>query len=183
MRHPLGGCTWRSLLQHTIDLLEGEAFCFRNKEVGECEGDDAQRTPHEVDLRAKVRVAFSGPDEIWGDDTNDLGFVSQNGKELCVRRELTQFHIQLEAVERPTPRERMGSGKISPMETHATGPHVKEKIATLIIINAIIEETAGLLCAESFPAVTPTIPTMNCDEIMPTEPQMRSVRRPHLSTA
>ena len=76
-------------------------------------------------------------------------------------RELTQFHIQLEAVERPTPRERMGSGKISPTTTHATGPQVKEKMATLIIMKAIIEETAGLLCAVSSPAVTPTMPTRN----------------------
>ena len=30
---------------------------------------------------------------------------------------LTQFQNQLEAVERPTPRERMGSGKISPTMT------------------------------------------------------------------
>jgi len=33
----------------------------------------------------------------------------------------------LEAVERPTPRERMGMGKISPMTTQAPGPQVEAK--------------------------------------------------------
>ena len=32
---------------------------------------------------------------------------------------MMQFQSQLEAVERATPRERMGSGKISPMTTQA----------------------------------------------------------------
>ena len=36
-------------------------------------------------------------------------------------------HTQLEAVERPTPRERIGSGKISPITTHAAGPQVVAK--------------------------------------------------------
>ena len=72
MRHPLGGCTWRSLLQHTIDLLEGEAFCFGDKEVGECKGNEAQRTPHEIDLGPEVGVALGRSDEVWGDDSDDL---------------------------------------------------------------------------------------------------------------
>jgi hypothetical protein len=34
---------------------------------------------------------------------------------------MIQFQSQLEAVERATPRERMGSGKISPITTQAAG--------------------------------------------------------------
>lgn len=37
------------------------------------------------------------------------------------------FQSQFEAVERATPRERMGRGKISPMRTHAPGPQVEAK--------------------------------------------------------
>ncbi len=37
------------------------------------------------------------------------------------------FQSQLEAVERPTPRERMGRGKISPMTIQAPGPQVEAK--------------------------------------------------------
>ena len=37
------------------------------------------------------------------------------------------FQSQFEAVERATPRERMGRGKISPMRTQAPGPQVEAK--------------------------------------------------------
>jgi uncharacterized heparinase superfamily protein len=37
---------------------------------------------------------------------------------------IIQFQNQLLAVESPTPRERMGSGNISPITTHAQGPQV-----------------------------------------------------------
>ena len=46
---------------------------------------------------------------------------------------LTQFQNQLLAVDKPTPRERMGNGKISPTITHADGPQV---IANMEIIDA-----------------------------------------------
>ena len=72
MRHPLGRCTRRSLLQHAINLLEGKTLGLGDEEVGEGEGNEAQRTPHEVDLGAEIRVAFGGTDEVWGDDTDDL---------------------------------------------------------------------------------------------------------------
>lgn len=44
---------------------------------------------------------------------------------------MMQFQNQLEAVERPTPRERMGRGKISPTTTQAAGPQVVAKAAML----------------------------------------------------
>ena len=96
---------------------------------------------------------------------------------------LTQFQNQFEEVERPTPRERIGRGKISPTTTHATGPQVTEKKAMLLQIKAMMDERAALLCWESLPAVTPTTPTRSCDTIIPTAPQIRRVRRPILSTA
>jgi hypothetical protein len=40
---------------------------------------------------------------------------------------MMQFQSQLEAVERPTPRLRIGMGKISPITTHAPGPQVEAK--------------------------------------------------------
>lgn len=44
---------------------------------------------------------------------------------------MMQFQNQLEEVERPTPRERMGRGKTSPMTTHAHGPHCNN----LVLLN------------------------------------------------
>jgi len=38
-----------------------------------------------------------------------------------------QFQNQLEAVDMATPLERMGRGKISPIETQAVGPQVEAK--------------------------------------------------------
>ena len=58
---------------------------------------------------------------------------------------LTQFQNQLEDVERPTPRERIGRGKTSPMTTHAHGPHVDANIEMLMQMKAIIADTADLL--------------------------------------
>lgn len=57
----------------------------------------------------------------------------------------TQFQNQLEAVERPTPRERIGNGKISPTTTQAAGPHEMAKVATFRQINATIAAIAELL--------------------------------------
>ena len=59
--------------------------------------------------------------------------------------ELTQFQNQLDAVERPTPRERIGRGKISPTTTHAEGPHVIAKQDILRQMKAIIAEMAAVL--------------------------------------
>lgn len=74
---------------------------------------------------------------------------------------LTQFQNQLEDVERPTPRDRIGRGKISPTTTHAAGPQVIANVEMKRQIKAIIADTAALLCSLVLPAVTPTMPTMN----------------------
>ena len=58
---------------------------------------------------------------------------------------LTQFQNQLDAVERPTPRERIGRGKISPTTTHGEGPHVIAKQDILRQMKAIIAEMAAVL--------------------------------------
>ena len=72
MRHPLGGGAGRRLLEHAVDLLQGETLGLGDEEVGEGEGDEAERAPHEVDLGAEVGVALGRPDEVGGDDTDDL---------------------------------------------------------------------------------------------------------------
>lgn len=50
---------------------------------------------------------------------------------------LTVFQSQLEAVDKATPRERIGSGNISPMTIHAPGPQVEAKKKMKIAIKAI----------------------------------------------
>jgi hypothetical protein len=64
---------------------------------------------------------------------------------MCLRwsKELTQFHSQFDEVERPTPRDRMGIGKISPMTTQAPGPHVEAKKKMYIQMNAIKARVAA----------------------------------------
>jgi len=81
------------------------------------------------------------------------------------------FHSQFEAVDRATPRERMGSGKTSPMTicsmlalarhenphqlvvlTHAPGPHVEAKKKMKMAMNAIWALTAEMLLAIDLPA-------------------------------
>lgn len=92
---------------------------------------------------------------------------------------------QLEAVERPTPRERMVRGKISPMTIQAQGPQVVAKTEMFKQMKAIMARTAfSLTFAGSvvLPAVAPMIPTMNCMMTIPAAPQMRMVRRPIFST-
>jgi len=53
--------------------------------------------------------------------------VDINTKRKKKRNGHTQFQSQLEAVDRATPRARMGRGKISPMTTQAPGPQVLAK--------------------------------------------------------
>jgi hypothetical protein len=68
---PLARRTGSSLLQHLVDLLEGEALGLRNKEVGEEEGDAAKTAPHEEDVGAELGRVGTVGDEVWGDDSND----------------------------------------------------------------------------------------------------------------
>ena len=94
---------------------------------------------------------------------------------------LTQFQNQLEAVDNPTPRLRIGSGKIYPITTQAAGPQVAAKNMMLMQMKAIMAFTAELLCFSTRPAVTPRMPTMNWAIIMPAPPKMRIFRRPSFS--
>ncbi len=57
------------------------------------------------------------------------------------------FHSQLEAVDRATPRLRMGSGKISPMTIQAPGPQVEAKKKMNRAMKAIWALTAECLSA------------------------------------
>lgn len=102
---------------------------------------------------------------------NDSPF---QGKETL---RLTQFHNQLEAVDKATPLARIGSGKSSPMTTHAAGPHVEANPKIYTQTNVI----STLAEALDSGAAVPTIATINSHAIMRTAPQMRSVRRPNLS--
>jgi len=62
------------------------------------------------------------------------------------------FQSQLEAVERATPRDRIGIGKISPITIHAPGPHVEAKKKIKIEMKAICALTAGMLLATEVPS-------------------------------
>ena len=63
--------------------------------------------------------------------------------------QLTQFHSQFDAVDNPTPRDRIGSGKVSPITTQAQGPHVLAKKAMDKQTKAIIAEVADVLLVET----------------------------------
>lgn len=71
---------------------------------------------------------------------------------------LTQFHNQLDAVDNPTPRDRIGRGKVSPMTTHAVGPHVEAKNAIERQMKAIIADVAEVLLLST---ALPIIATRN----------------------
>ena len=62
---------------------------------------------------------------------------------------LTQFHSQLDAVDSPTPRDRIGSGNVSPITTQAVGPHVEAKNAIDKQMKAIIADVADVLLVET----------------------------------
>jgi hypothetical protein len=130
VRYPLSTGHGGGLLQHAIDLLESKALGLRDEEVGVDEAENAERAPQEENLSTQVNTTTSSGGNVWGHDCDDLVIVSLCFMIRLERREKpTQFHNQLEAVERPTPRDRMGMGKISPMMTQAPGPQVVAKKA------------------------------------------------------
>lgn len=93
---------------------EGETnLCLGNKEVCVDERARAETAPDEEDRRSKITLV--GVDHIWRDDGDDLNSVSRVVWDERDGGERTQFHSQFEAVERATPRERIGRGKTSPM--------------------------------------------------------------------
>ena len=69
--HPLVGSAWGGLLQHLVDLLEGEALGLWDEEVGKEERSAAEGAPHEEDLGAKVGLSLLSTNEVWSDDSND----------------------------------------------------------------------------------------------------------------
>ena len=71
--NPFVGGARGGLLQHLVDLLEGETLGLGDEEVGEGEGDAAEGAPHEEDLCAEVGLSLLSTDEVGGDDTDDLG--------------------------------------------------------------------------------------------------------------
>lgn len=100
-----------------------------------------------------------------------MGFVNELvekelfDKESLNKESLTQFQNQFEEVDRPSPREQIGRGKISPTTTKAHGPQVAAKNEMLKQMNAIIADvTAGAL------EQTPIIATINCITTIPLPP-------------
>ena len=105
---------------------------------------------------------------------------------------LTVFHNQLEAVDKPTPRDRMGRGKISPMRIQAPGPQVEAKKKMKMAMKAIWALTAEMLLARLTPSAfrwvllkpteTPMMATRNWQTSIPAAPMTISGRRPNFST-
>lgn len=69
MRLPPGRGPWRSLLQHTINLLERQALRLRDQEVRIDKGAGAETTPNEEDFGSQV--PFVGADHVGSDDSDD----------------------------------------------------------------------------------------------------------------
>jgi hypothetical protein len=111
---PLGRGTGSSLLHHLVDLLQGETLGLGDQEVSVDEGASAQRAPNEEHLGAEVALVLV--DHVGSDDGDDLEgelagrLYSLFPEGKIFRWLLTQFQSQFEAVERATPRERIGRG-------------------------------------------------------------------------
>ena len=129
-----------------VDLLEREALGLGHEEVGVDERARAQTAPDEEDARTEVAAVCRSEKEVSrgvrapvsrevggeGDSVeprtscereNDAPEPTMYG----VMTAMMVFQSQFDAVERATPRERIGRGKISPMRTQAPGPQVDAK--------------------------------------------------------
>lgn len=71
MWDPSAGSPWCRLLQHLVDLFEGEAFSFGYEEVGVDEAGGAKGAPEEEDFGLQKGFVFVY--EVGGDDCDDLG--------------------------------------------------------------------------------------------------------------
>lgn len=69
VRHPLAGVARRRLLEHGVDLLEGQTLCLGNKEVGKYNTSRAGSAPDEENFRLEVAVRLIN--HIWRDEGND----------------------------------------------------------------------------------------------------------------
>lgn len=72
VRNPFGARSWCRLLQHAVDLLEGEALGLGNEDVCVDDAQEAEGAPEEEDLGAEIDTAAVGGGEVWGDDCDDL---------------------------------------------------------------------------------------------------------------
>lgn len=70
MRHPLRRIPRVRLLQHAVDLFEGQALGFGDEHVGVDEAADAEGAPDEEDFGAEV--ALVRVDHVGGYDADDL---------------------------------------------------------------------------------------------------------------
>jgi len=69
--NPLGGCAGSSLLQHAVNLLEGQTLGLRDEKVGVDEASCAEGTPEEEDTGFEISFALTISDQVWGDDSDD----------------------------------------------------------------------------------------------------------------
>lgn len=69
VRCPLGRATRCGLLEHVVNLLEGQALCLGNQEVGKNNARSAGRAPDEEDLG--LEVAVLSVDHVRCDEAND----------------------------------------------------------------------------------------------------------------
>jgi len=166
VRSPSGAGARRRLLKHLVNLLQAETLGLGNKEVRVDQAASAQRTPEEKHLGTEVGITGILTDQVRRDDGDEL----EGSARIYVERKWdkhTVFQSQLDAVERPIPRERIGSGKISPITTHAPGPQVLAKNAIEMQMKAI-----SALTAEELPdgIAVPRIPTKNWQMSIPRAP-------------
>ena len=66
---PLGRVAWGSLLEHAVDLLEGETLGLWHEEVGVDEAASAEGAPDEEHLGAEVALVLT--DHVWSDDSDN----------------------------------------------------------------------------------------------------------------
>lgn len=71
--HPFSRCSWRSLLQHAVHLLQGEALGLGDENVGVDEAEEAKRAPEEEHFGAEIGVAAASADEVRRDNSDNLG--------------------------------------------------------------------------------------------------------------
>ena len=120
----------RDVLVQQIDLLERETLCLGNAEVGKDDTAGTGRTPDVKHIGAEVCVSGARVDQVGR---------CKIGSELLpetlrgdTRRDsleyaMAQFQSQLDAVASDIALARTLRGKISPVITHAMGPHVAAK--------------------------------------------------------
>ena len=183
---PLARVARSALFQHLVDLLKSETLGLGNKEESEEDYLFISDLSH-VALRIRKNSQEIQQSEPHRKKTLDprRAESSRSATRYGVMIPMIQFQNQLLAVERPTPRDRMVRGKISPMTIQAQGPQVVAKTEIFKQMNAIIARVAFGLAGWSavfLPAVAPIAPTMNCIMTVPAAPKTSRGRLPIFST-